>query len=423
VALCCLLLWGTALPAAEVLLQTTISSAPAGAGYVLVAVSRVAAERGPSRDCRQPLLGRLLLSRSGERPPTIAPDGSPLDSTHLLAGQALTCWVTPGAPGTQALPVSLAVVGPPEQAESGRRAWSRRANYNRWRYSSELSRTPVKVAMTFPVLGSVNWRQGYLAELMGQPHTGVDLSAPKLRALVACFDGYAVVLPDTPEHPVNTVVLVGDQGYTAIYTHLNDDTPGSNDGRGKPDQAFAPGLRTDARVKAGQLLGYVGDSGIATNPHLHFELRERAKGTAHDPAPSLKAAQKLPGPRVPPWLTALRPAAGEVRLDGFLRSVDLKRPSLFLDLVARTTTRGTSAVVRPETAGVRLTSSTVVRASGSEQSMVLLETLPLGLGVTVLATAERGTFLARQVHLDCGGFEPGSELARELDLLCRAVSG
>lgn len=414
--LLCLLTCQTCLSAAEVTLEGTIQSAPPGAGYVVLGVHRIAGERGRERRFRQSLPARLLLSRSGERPPVVDEHGNPLDAGTLSSGQSLTCWVGPSKS------VSLVAVGPPEQAVATRRSWSRRANYNRWKYSTEMSRAAVKVPMVFPVLGRVNWRQGYLAELMGQPHSGVDLSAPKLRGLIACWDGYAVVLPDTTDHPVNTVVLVGDGDYTAIYTHLNDDAPGTNDGQGRYDQAFAPGLRTEARVKAGQLLGYLGDSGVATNPHLHFELRERASGVAHDPASSLQAAQVLTAPRVPRWLPELRPGPGEVRLDGFLRQVDPKRPALFLDLVARSTSQGTTAATRPETAGVLLRRGAQPSVSGASHLSTPLEPLPLGLGVTVLAKPSGQSLVAREVYLDCGGLEPERQLAGELERLGRAVA-
>ena len=45
--------------------------------------------------------------------------------------------------------------------------------------------------------------------------------------------------------------------------HLNNDTPGTDNGRATRDQAFAPGIVIGATVTAGQVIGYVGDSGNA----------------------------------------------------------------------------------------------------------------------------------------------------------------
>ena len=46
--------------------------------------------------------------------------------------------------------------------------------------------------------------------------------------------------------------------YTTVYGHL---------------QRYAKGMRTGKRVKQGQVIGYVGSSGLATGPHLHYEFR------------------------------------------------------------------------------------------------------------------------------------------------------
>jgi hypothetical protein len=91
--------------------------------------------------------------------------------------------------------------------------------------------------------------------------------------------GYAITLEDS-------------DGYTYNYLHINNDTPGTDDGKGGVDNAYAPFISRGATVRKGQLIGWMGDSGNAENvgSHLHFEIR-RPDGTAIDPYLSLIAAR------------------------------------------------------------------------------------------------------------------------------------
>jgi len=90
--------------------------------------------------------------------------------------------------------------------------------------------------------------------------------------------------------------LYGDSGTKYLSIHLNNDLTLANDNGGKcvAGVSYAPGLKSGARVAAGQPVGFVGDSGDANGiaSHLHFEVHPRG-GDAVSPFPYLKRAKRL----------------------------------------------------------------------------------------------------------------------------------
>jgi murein DD-endopeptidase MepM/ murein hydrolase activator NlpD len=170
--------------------------------------------------------------------------------------------------------------------------------------SAAISTTRVVVPMVFPVLGGAGYTDTFLACRSGcsRKHLGQDLMAPKLRPLVATFDGVVSSLKaGSSASAGNYLSITSRDGWTANYLHVNNDNPGTDDGRGTAGWAFMPGIRLGARVFAGQQVAWLGDSGNAetTAPHLHFELRRGSawSGTVHNPKPSLDRAARLSRPR------------------------------------------------------------------------------------------------------------------------------
>lgn len=87
-------------------------------------------------------------------------------------------------------------------------------------------------------------------------HNGVDFGAPHGTPIRAVGDGH-VTKAGRFGGSGNMVVLDHVAGFQTKYLHLS---------------RFQKGVRTGARVQQGQVIGYVGSTGFATGPHLHFEM-------------------------------------------------------------------------------------------------------------------------------------------------------
>lgn len=96
-------------------------------------------------------------------------------------------------------------------------------------------------------------------------HKGVDFAAPAGTPIHASADG-VVESAGRSNGYGNLVVLKHWSGYTTAYAHMS---------------RFAPSAKKGAKVKQGDVIGYVGSTGWATGPHLHYEFRVNNK--AQDP--------------------------------------------------------------------------------------------------------------------------------------------
>ena len=105
-----------------------------------------------------------------------------------------------------------------------------------------------------------------------RPHLGVDLAAPRGTPIDAAGDGIITFVGRETGYG-NLIILDHGHGITTRYGHI---------------QRFAKGMLRGLHVKEGQIIAYVGSTGLATGPHLHYEFR--INGIAHDPL-----RVKLPG--------------------------------------------------------------------------------------------------------------------------------
>jgi len=172
--------------------------------------------------------------------------------------------------------------------------------------------------LIFPVAAATSYQDDFGQPRAGGAHQGNDILAARKAPAVAVESG-KIEFWTTSATAGCMLYLHGDSGTTYLYIHLNNDLTSHNDNRGKcvAGVAYAPGLKNGTHVKAGQLVGFVGDSGDANgiHPHLHFEVHPKGKA-AVDPFPFLRKAARL--------LTVAPPAGSSftLKLTGTFVSTD-----------------------------------------------------------------------------------------------------
>jgi len=116
----------------------------------------------------------------------------------------------------------------------------------------------VSAGLMAPVAGRITsgfgWRFHPILHF-GRLHAGIDFGAPTGAPIVAAADGQVVAAGYAGGYG-RQVRIVHSTGIVTTYSHMSS-------------MAASPGLQ----VRQGQVIGYVGSSGLATGPHLHFEVR------------------------------------------------------------------------------------------------------------------------------------------------------
>jgi hypothetical protein len=178
----------------------------------------------------------------------------------------------------------------------------------------------------FPVVGPVSYTDDFGAPRGGHRHRGNDLMAKRWAPVVAVEAGRV----DKPSWSSSdcSLILHGASGTEYWYLHMNDLARDGDFVGCKNGVAYAAGLEDGDRVRAGELVGFVGNSGNARggSTHLHFELHPEGSG-AVSPYKWLRAAPRL--------LFAPPPGRKEVRLAIYGRLVTFAESlSLRVDRVA-----------------------------------------------------------------------------------------
>ena len=126
-------------------------------------------------------------------------------------------------------------------------------------------------------------------------HKGVDYAAPRGTPVKATGNG-KVVFRGKKGGYGNVIFLRHGGKYTTVYGHLS---------------RFARGLKNGSKVKQGQVIGYVGSTGLATGPHLHYEFR--INGVHRNPLTvKLPKTMRLPKKEMARFLEQTRPVIAQL---------------------------------------------------------------------------------------------------------------
>lgn len=122
----------------------------------------------------------------------------------------------------------------------------------------QFLRAPLKYKR---ITSPFTWNRLHPILRVRRPHLGIDYAAPYGTPIWAVSGG-EVVKASRLGGMGKTVRIRHANGYVSTYGHL---------------QRFAQGIRIGARVDRKQVIGYVGSTGLATGPHVHYDLKKDGK--------------------------------------------------------------------------------------------------------------------------------------------------
>ncbi|HBD23718.1 MAG TPA: peptidase M23, partial [Oceanospirillaceae bacterium] len=128
--------------------------------------------------------------------------------------------------------------------------------YNEQGYSMRKAflRSPVDF---FRISSKYNLKRKHPILNVVRPHRGVDYAAPTGTPIKASGDG-KVIWKGTKGGYGRTIIIQHAGIYTTLYAHMSK---------------YHSKISKGSRVKQGQVIGYIGSSGVSTGPHLHYEFR------------------------------------------------------------------------------------------------------------------------------------------------------
>ena len=164
-------------------------------------------------------------------------------------------------------------------------------------------RTPVDLAR---ISSHFNLRRRHPVLNKIRAHRGVDYAASTGTAIKATGDGKVMHRGKKGGYG-NTIILRHGNTYTTLYAHMSK---------------YARKTSVGSRVKQGQIIGYIGSTGLATGPHLHYEFR--VNGVHRNPLKvKLPSANPLPDSEMDRYQASIQPMI--VQLDAYTQNALVMR--------------------------------------------------------------------------------------------------